>query len=473
MTIGGASVGTNGTFGVVNPFTGKVFAQAPQGGKVQLDQAVTAARGAFPNWARTPWSERQQALKKCAELLAQNKKEVSQLLCLEQGKPLGPAMGEVLGACAWLKMASKHSDPTKVLRETGKDKVIQLYKPIGVCGCITAWNYPVILLHFKIAQALLAGCTVVVKPSEHTPLTTLEIVRLYNSVLPPGVLNVVTSDSKDLGRMLVEHPGVDKISFTGSTQTGKAVLRGATDSLKRVTLELGGNDAAVILADVDPKKVAPYIFRASFQNSGQVCMAVKRIYVHESIADDFCRALAEEAERASFGDGMSKGVTYGPINNAMQYEKVREILVAGLSKGAKIVYGEVPPPLQEGKGYLFHPVIVTNVDKGNPIVDEEQFGPIVPIVRFGTTEEAIAKANDTIYGLGGSVWTDDMELGVKLASELDAGTTWVNNHGDIVDDVPFGGAKSSGIGSEGGHEGLLAFMQMQVVKIKKPSLSRI
>jgi acyl-CoA reductase-like NAD-dependent aldehyde dehydrogenase len=471
MTVGGRQVsrGSLGSFAVRCPATGDVVALAPNGGAAELDAAVAAARAAFPAWSARPWAERQAALRQCAAALSAEKGALAALLTAEQGKGQPQALGEVLGSAAWLQLAASHGSPDRVLRDELKDKVELTYKPLGVAGCITAWNFPVILLHFKVAQALLSGCTVVIKPSEYTPLTALELGRIYSSVLPPGVLNVVCSEDKALGRLMVEHAGIDKISFTGSTETGRRVMAQCGQQLKRCTVELGGNDAAVVLGDVDPKQVAPYLFRAAFGNSGQVCMAVKRILAHESIAQPLAEALAEEARKPHnrFGNGADKGVVYGPVQNGMQYQKVRELLVDAVQRGATMLCGSVPPPLGESKGFLFHPVVLTGATEGWRIVDEEQFGPVVPVMPFATNDEAVRRANATPYGLGASVWTNDLATGRSLAAQIDAGTVWVNDHGNIIDDVPFGGAKTSGIGHEGGEQGLLAFMQLHVLKTKK------
>eukprot|EP00515_Schizochytrium_aggregatum_P012192 CAMPEP_0202091250 /NCGR_PEP_ID=MMETSP0964-20121228/45533_1 /ASSEMBLY_ACC=CAM_ASM_000500 /TAXON_ID=4773 /ORGANISM="Schizochytrium aggregatum, Strain ATCC28209" /LENGTH=489 /DNA_ID=CAMNT_0048659429 /DNA_START=48 /DNA_END=1517 /DNA_ORIENTATION=+ len=468
MVIGGAQVrSAQRLFDVLNPFDGKVFAQAPEGGREELDAAVKAAREALPAWAARSWEDRQQALRQCAGVLIKNKDSLAQLLTLEQGKGLPQAMAEVKGSYAWLDLAARSPCPNSVLREDDKVRIEKHYRPIGVVGAIVAWNFPLLLIHFKIAQALLAGCTVILKPSEHTPLCALEVARLYNEVLPPGVLNVICSSDKDLGRHLVEHPGVDKISFTGSTATGKHVLSGAAKTLKRVTVELGGNDPAIVMPDVDPAKVAPYLFRGALGNSGQVCMAIKRIFCHESIYDELCAELANVAAGTKFGNGMDKDVVYGPVNNQMQYDKVRELLADAVEQGAEVLCGGIPPASKPGQGFLFPPVVLKNVKEGVRIVDEEQFGPVVPVIPYKTTEEAIQRANATTYGLGASVWSGDVDTAADVAAKLVAGTTWVNDHGNIIDGAPFGGAKESGIGHEGGEEGLLAFMQLQVVKVKK------
>mmetsp|Transcript_19173 Transcript_19173/g.37622 ORF Transcript_19173/g.37622 Transcript_19173/m.37622 type:complete len:481 (+) Transcript_19173:211-1653(+) len=458
--------GSQEPFNVINPYDGSVVAKAPTCGKEDLDRAVSSARKAFKSWSTLGFDERKKYLAKMGDVLAKNKDYLVELLVQEQGKGRIQAEGEVLASQGWIQNALDTKNPNN-LQGDGDLKVQKTYRPLGVVGCITAWNFPIALVHFKVSFGLLAGCTLILKPSENTPLCTLELARLYNEVLPPGVLSVVTSEKKELGEWLVNHPGIDKISFTGSTATGKRILENAARSLKRVTLELGGNDPAIVLKDADPKQVAAGIFQAAFYNSGQVCIAIKRCFVHESIYDAVLQALVEQAKNAPFGNGLDKNIIYGPINNAMQYDRVRELLIDALDNGAKMHCGEVPPKREDTKGYMIKPAVLSNVKEGVRIVDEEQFGPVLPVMPYKTVEEAIERANNTEYGLGASVWTSNAEAGEEVASQLNAGTVWVNTHGEIDGTVAFGGAKCSGMGHEGGPEGLTAFMQLHVIKTRR------
>ncbi|GBG34371.1 Aldehyde dehydrogenase [Hondaea fermentalgiana] len=468
MMIDGAPVeGGEAPFDVINPFDGSVVAKAPTCSKADLDKAVSAARTAFKSWSALSFEDRKGYLKKMAEVTEKNKDALAELLVLEQGKGRIQADYEIMAAQGWFQNAIDAEHPNKLFEDTKEQKVQKLYRPLGVVGCITAWNFPIALMAFKISFGLLSGCTIILKPSENTPLCTLELARLYNEVLPPGVLSVVTSEKKELGEWLVKHPGIDKISFTGSTATGKRIMQTAAESLKRVTLELGGNDPAIVLPDADPAKVAPGIFQAAFFNSGQVCIAAKRIFVPESIFDATVEAFANEAKNAPFGNGLDKGVVFGPLNNGMQYDRVRELLMDALDNGAEMVVGEVPPPREDAKGYMIKPVVLKNVKEGMRIVDEEQFGPVMPVMSYKTVDEAIERANNTEYGLGASVWTSDLDKGDEVAAQINAGTVWVNTHGEIDGTVAFGGAKCSGVGHEGGTEGLLAFLQLHVVKTKR------
>jgi acyl-CoA reductase-like NAD-dependent aldehyde dehydrogenase len=304
---------------------------------------------------------------------------------------------------------------------------------------------------------------VVLKPSPYTPLSTLKIGELIRDVFPPGVVNFVAGGDA-LGQWMTEHPGIDKISFTGSVATGKKVMASAASTLKRVTLELGGNDAAIVLDDADPQAVAPKLFFAGFVNSGQVCMAVKRIYAHEKIHDALCAALVAEARKWKVGDGLDPATKLGPIQNRMQYEKVVNLLEDTKRSGAKFLAGgEVP----KTSGYFLEPTLVTNIDENSRLVREEQFGPMVPILKFTDVEDAIKRANDTRYGLSGSVWSRDPERAAKIAARLEVGTAWVNQHRATAANVPFGGAKESGMGRTYAEMGLKSYMEPRVISVLK------
>ncbi|MBN9570243.1 MAG: aldehyde dehydrogenase family protein, partial [Alphaproteobacteria bacterium] len=350
----------------------------------------------------------------------------------------------------------------KVLDDS-KDRRVEMHrKPLGVIGAIVPWNFPMILMAFKVPPALLAGNTIVVKPAPTTPLSTLRFGELVKDLLPPGVLNVIT-DANDLGGALTAHPDVRKISFTGSTATGRKVMAGAAETLKRITLELGGNDAGIVLPDVNPKETAPKLFQGAFQNNGQVCIAMKRLYVHESIYDAMCDELAALAEQAVVGDGLEQGTQLGPLQNRMQFEKVKEILADAKKHGTIIAGGEVP----DRPGYFIKPTIVRDITDGTRLVDEEQFGPVLPVIKYSDPEDAVARANASPYGLGGSIWSTDLDKAYALANQMNSGTVWVNKHADLAPNIPFGGAGQSGLGSELGEEGLAEFTQVQVINVAR------
>ena len=331
-------------------------------------------------------------------------------------------------------------------------------KPLGVVGCIIPWNFPVLIVAFKAPVALIAGNTLVIKPAPTTPLTTLRIGELCAEIFPAGVVNIVT-DQNDLGGVLTGHPDIAKISFTGSTDTGKKVMESAASTIKRITLELGGNDAAIVMPDADPVAVAPGIFAAATMNAGQVCLAIKRVYAHESHYDALCAELTKLADAAIVDDGLKQGSQIGPLQNKMQYEKVKGFLEDARAHGNIIAGGQV----EDRPGYFIRPTIVRDVEDGTRIVDEEQFGPILPIIKYSDPEAALAKANASPWGLGGSVWGQDRDKAYALACEMDSGTVWINKHLDFGPNIPFGGAKQSGIGVEFAEEGLNEFTQIQVI----------
>jgi len=450
------------TMEVINPATGEVLTACPRADAKQLEAAVQAAKAAFPAWAKQPVAARRAKIMAIADGLEARANEVARLLTAEQGKPLREAMGEVMGSAAILRILAGLDLPTKVLLDNDKEKIVEHRTPLGVVAAITPWNFPLSILVIKVAPALLAGNTMVTKPAPTTPLSSLRFAEICNEHLPPGVFNMIT-DQNDLGGLLTRHPDVAKISFTGSTVTGKKVMESAASSLKRVTLELGGNDAAIVLDDVNPKTVAPQVFAGAMMNSGQVCLAIKRIYVHESQYDSFCTELAGLADKAIIGDGMKEETQYGPLQNKMQFDKVRALMDHTRHDGRYIAGGETG----DGKGYFIRPSIVADIADDARLVREEQFGPVVPVLSYRSIDDAIARANDTPYGLGGTVWSADPERGLEVAMKVDSGIMWVNQHMNVHMDVPAGGSKQSGIGAELGLEGLAEFTQNHVVYVAK------
>ncbi|MEQ8282886.1 MAG: aldehyde dehydrogenase family protein [Parvibaculum sp.] len=462
LLIGGKLVDGDMTMDVVNPATEEVLAKAPRASEAQLNAAVAAAKTAFPAWAKTPIAERKQALLKIADAIEANGAELARLLTQEQGKPIGDATGEVYGTAAFFRYFTMLDLPVKVIEDSEGKKVEAHRKPLGVIGAIVPWNFPLILMAFKLPPALLAGNTVVLKPAPTTPLTSLKLGELIKDILPAGVLNIIT-DANDLGAALTAHPDVRKISFTGSTATGAKVMAGAAGLLKRITLELGGNDAGIVLDDVNPKEAAPKLFQSAFQNSGQVCIAMKRLYVHESIYDEMCAELATLADNAVIGDGLEQGTQFGPLQNKMQFDKVRE-LIEDAKKNGKVIAGggTVDKP-----GYFIRPTIVRDITDGARLVDEEQFGPVLPVIKYSDPQDAVARANASPYGLGGSIWSSDPKRAYDLATQMSSGSVWINKHADLAPNIPFGGAGMSGLGSELGEEGLLEFTQLQVINMAK------
>jgi acyl-CoA reductase-like NAD-dependent aldehyde dehydrogenase len=462
MTIDGQAVPAEQTFGVINPATGEVFAQAPECTREQLDAALESAHKAQLSW-KTDAAARTGALLAAADAVDAAAKELGPLLTAEQGKPVAQAIGEAKGVALWLRHFAKLDLPREVIQDDERVFAEVVRRPVGVVAAITPWNFPLSMAAWKFAPALRAGNTVVVKPSPYTPLATLRLGEVLRDALPPGVLNIV-SGGDELGGWMTSHPLVRKISFTGSVATGKKVAAAAAPDLKRVTLELGGNDPAIVLDDVDTEKVAEKLFWSAFRNSGQVCIAVKRVYVPERLHDDLVDALAAKARAAKVGDGMAEGTDLGPINNKPQFERVSELVSDALSNGATAVAGGGP---LDRPGYFFAPTVLTGVSDGTRIVDEEQFGPALPVIPYRDVDDALARANATTFGLGGSVWSADPDRAADVAERLETGTAWVNTHAALAPHQPFGGAKWSGIGVENGSWGLLGYTEIQVVHRSK------
>jgi acyl-CoA reductase-like NAD-dependent aldehyde dehydrogenase len=458
MTIDGAAVPSSDTFGVINPATGAVHAQAPDCSKEQLDAAFESANKAYRDW-KVDEGLRRELLHKAGDAMFAAAGELGPILMAEQGKPLNEAATEAFGAGIWFKYYADLQIPRDVIQDDDNAFAEVIRRPLGVVAAITPWNFPLVLASWKIAPALLAGNTMVLKPSPYTPLATLKMGEILAGVLPPGVLNVV-SGGDELGQWMTSHPVPRKISFTGSVATGKDVAAAAAPDLKRVTLELGGNDPAIILDDVDPAAIADKLFWGAFQNNGQVCSAVKRVYVPERLYDGVVEALAEKARSVKVGEGSTEGVQLGPINNKPQFDRVSELVTDAINGGAKAVTGG---KAIDGGGYFYEPTILADISDGTRIVDEEQFGPALPIISYRDLDDAVERANATHFGLSGSVWSADPERGAEVAARLECGTAWVNAHLALAPHQPFGGAKWSGIGVENGPWGLYGFTELQVL----------
>lgn len=467
LIIDGKKVATEETFPVINPATEEVVAQCPKATVEHVNQAVAAARRAFPAWSATPDAERSRMVHAIADALEAHSEELTKLLTLEQGKPgVGFAgMGggfEVGGTLAWAHATADLELPVEVIQDNDEARIEVHRKPLGVIGSITPWNFPLMIAIWHTMPALRSGNTVVIKPSEFTPLTTLRAAEIINEIVPPGVFNIVTGDGS-LGAAISNHPDINKIVFTGSTPTGKKIMESAAGSLKRITLELGGNDAAIVLADTDVAAAAPKIFATALFNNGQTCAALKRLYVHEDIYDEMCEALAAIAGSVTTGDG-SGDVDFGPIQNKPQYEKVCTIAREAKDSGARFLTGGEPA---SGAGYFFPVTIVADIADDTRLVAEEPFGPILPILKFSDVEDALRRANDSNNGLGGSVWSSDIAAASALASRLECGTAWVNSHATIQPNMPFGGVKESGLGVEFGRYGLEEYTNIQSLYIAK------
>ncbi len=449
---------------VLNPATEQVIGQVPDCGAKELDSAVAAARAAFPKWKATPIEQRREYLAKMAAVIKENSDELMRLLTAEQGKPHAQAAGEIAGCAGMAKALSQISLEEKINEDSPKRLSRTRRVPVGVVGGIVPWNFPVLMAVQKIVPALTSGCVMVLKPSPFTPLATLRMAQLIADIFPAGVLNVITGGDA-LGPLISAHPDIDKITFTGSTATGKRVMESASKDLKRITLELGGNDAAIVLPDADVSKVAEKLFWASFANAGQVCIAAKRIYIHEDIYDELSAAIAAYARTMTVGDGAEQGTNIGPIQNKPQYNRVLELIQDAKDNGYKFLTGGDHDP--SVPGYFVPVTVLDNPPENARIVAEEQFGPVMPLMKFATVDEAIARANDSHYGLAGSVWTSNTDEGVKVAEQMETGTVWINETMHLAPNAPFGGHKQSGFGAELGEEGLLEFTYAQVITVAR------
>ncbi len=460
MTINGQQVAAESHSDIYNPSNGELVGRCPQASEQQLDAAVDAARNAFGRWRHSSDDERKAACHAMADILQANAAELAVLLTKEQGKPLS-GMGsnfELGGAIGWSRYTAEQSIEMKVLQDNEAGRIEQHRVPMGVVGSITPWNWPLMIAIWHIMPAIRTGNTVVTKPSPYTPLSTLKMIELMSEALPPGVLNVV-SGGNELGAQITQHTGIDKLIFTGSIATGKKVMASASDTLKPVTLELGGNDAGIVLPDVNPKDMAEGIFWGAFINSGQTCGAIKRLYVHDSIYDQTCQALTEFAAQVPMGDGMDENNVLGPLQNEMQFTKVKELVEDAKRHGGRVLCGGEPT----GQGYFYPITLMADVSDGMRLVDEEQFGPVLPIIRYSSIDQAIALANGTVFGLDASVWSTDAVAAGRVASQLEAGTVFINKHAELNPAVPFGGIKCSGIGVEFGEEGLLAYTNIKII----------
>jgi acyl-CoA reductase-like NAD-dependent aldehyde dehydrogenase len=457
LIIGGERRSAESTFDVLDPATGGVYGQAPDCSEALLDEAFGAAAKAQTEWKRDE-AVRRAALLEAANKMFASADELGEILTREQGKPLARAKEEVLGVGVWLKYFADLELEPEVIQDDDFARAEVIRKPMGVVAAITPWNFPLILASWKIGPALRAGNTIVLKPSPYTPLSTLRMIELLNDVFPPGVLNGI-SGGDNLGKWMTAHRTPRKISFTGSVSAGKHVAAAAAPDLKRVTLELGGNDPAILLDDIDPAAVADKVFWGAFMNSGQVCSAIKRVYAPESLYDDVVDALAAKAASVKVGSGLEEGVELGPINNAPQFDRVKELVSDALAAGAKAAAGGAPI---DGPGYFFQPTILAGITDGTRIVDEEQFGPAVPVIPYRHVDEVIDRANATHFGLSGSVWSRDVERAAAVADQLECGTAWINAHIALAPHQPFGGFKWSGVGVENGPWGLAGFTEIQV-----------
>jgi betaine-aldehyde dehydrogenase len=458
------------TFEVRNPATGERVDSVPKGGREDVKRAVDSAREAFRKWSEVPTLDRSRLLFKIAETIRANVDDLAQTLTLEQGKPLGEARGEVLSftnTCEYYGGLIGRERGAHTPFSTGEGYFIVTKRPIGVVGAILPWNFPVSLMGWKVGPGLAAGNTFVVKPASSTPQTDIKVAeQMLKAGLPPGVVNVVTGPGATVGEELLDNPKVSKIAFTGETGTGKRIMEGSAKQIKRLTLELGGSDPMIVCDDADLELAVEGATWGRFRNCGQSCTSVKRLFLFESIADGFVKRLVEKVKTIKVGNGMVQGTHMGPVHNSTQREKVEEMVEDAKGRGAKVLAGGAEPKEGElGRGLFYEPTVMSGVGYDAQMAREECFGPALPVFVVKDLEEAIERANDTIYGLGSSVWTRDVERAYRAAERIEAGTTWVNSPPISRAEVPFGGFKQSGFGRELGLEGLDHYYETKSIQV--------
>ncbi|AKB56070.1 MULTISPECIES: aldehyde dehydrogenase family protein [Methanosarcina] len=473
MQINGKAVDVcNGEFfDIINPGTGELVDRVPKGTEDDAAIAVESASSAFNGWASTSPQQRARILYTAAGIVRQRKDELAVLLTREQGKPLAEAKNEIEGFAHVLEyycgLASSFHGDFVPIPQNGYAFTVK--KPLGVCTAIIPWNMPALIMAWKIGPALISGNTLVLKPASNTPLTNLVLASILNEAgLPPGVLNIVTGPGEVVGESLVRSSKVKKISFTGEVKTGKRVAELAAGGMKRVTLELGGSDPMLVCDDANLEAAVAGALRGRFYNCGQACTAVKRLFVFESVAEGFIKKLEAGIRNLRVGNGLQENIDMGPLNNRRQWEYIKGLVadVEEKDEGRIVTGGRVPEGSSCSKGYFFEPTLITDVARESRLLNEEVFGPVLPVVRVKDLDEAIEEANNTCYGLGASIWTKNLDRARAGCEQLNAGIIWLNQHLKVAPEVPFGGTRESGIGRENGPDALSEYLDLKTVMLK-------
>ncbi|KAK4202315.1 putative potassium-activated aldehyde dehydrogenase [Triangularia verruculosa] len=464
--IGNALSSTPETRQAVDPSTEELLYPVPVSKQPEVDKAVSAAKAAFPAWRELSFDERAQYILRYADAIEANLFGLQELLMKEAGKPVSNAAGELGFALAHLRETAKLRLEDEVIEDNEERKASVRYIPVGVGVGIVPWNYPVLLGVGKLGPAVLSGNTFIWKPSPYSPYTALKLGEIAAQIFPPGVVQVLSGD-ESLGPLFTTHPDVAKISFTGSTATGKKVMQACAGTLKRLTLELGGNDAAVVCEDVDVEKVVQKIGPMAFMHSGQICMDIKRLYIHEKIYDQFLAALVQVVKSFKVGGGGDPEAFLGPVQNSMQFAKVKDLYSEISKQNWQVAVGGEPVGSDKRKGFFLPPTIIDNPPDDSRIVVEEPFGPIMPVLKWRDEDDVVKRANNTNMGLGASVWSNDIARAEKLAKRLEAGSIWVNSHFELSPYVPFGGHKWSGVGMDWGIVGMKGWCNTQASWVRK------
>ncbi len=452
---------------VSNPATNEIIASVPNGGKEEATQAVHAAHEAFKTWSAKTAAERSARLLKWHELIEQHKEEIAELMTREQGKPLQEAMGEVNyanGFISWYAEEAKRIYGQTIPSSHANKRILVQKQPVGVVAAITPWNFPAAMITRKVAPALAAGCTVVLKPAEQTPLTALKLAELAEKAgIPAGVLNVVTGKASEIGQAWLEDSRVTKLTFTGSTEVGKLLMRGAADTVKKISLELGGHAPFIVMDDADIDKAVAGLIGSKFRNAGQTCVCTNRVYVQESISAIFSEKVVEAVSRLKVGNGLEEGIDIGPLIDEAAIRKVKSQIDDAIRKGGQVLVGG--KAAETGGGYFFEPTVVFGASDDMLCMTEETFGPLAPIATFKTEDEVIQRANNTPYGLAAYVFTENIGRAIRISEQLDYGIIGLNDGLPSVPQAPFGGFKESGLGREGGHYGIEEYLEVKYISI--------
>lgn len=458
----------DGKIEVMNPATGEVVGSVPNGGEQEATAAIEAASSAFPEWSKTTAYHRAELLMKWHDLLLEHKKEIGEILTKEMGKPLAEAIGEVEYSASFVSWFAEEGKRVygRTIPASKEGKRIQINKqPVGVVVSITPWNFPAAMMARKMAPALAAGCTFVAKPAKMTPLTAVKMYELaIEAGFPKGVINLVTGSASKIGKVFTSHPDVRKLTFTGSTEIGKELMKQASETMLNLSLELGGHAPIIVLEDADMDLAIEGVMASKFRNAGQTCVCGNRIYVQQSIVEEFSQKLKQAAGRLKVGNGLEEGVQIGPLVDKDGYEKVQKHVDDAVEKGAKVLVGG--NGRSENNAYFYNPTVLVDATSDMLVMNEETFGPVAPIMSFETDEEAVKLANDTRFGLAAYFFTESMSRGTYLSENLDYGIVGWNDGAPSTAQAPFGGMKESGVGREGGQEGLDAFMETKYVSIK-------
>ncbi len=473
MYINGQWVGAeeNRLFKVINPANGELVGSVAKGGKKETEEAIGSAFEAFGKWSKITASKRSAYLRRWYDLIMEEKEEIGKIMTLEQGKPLNEAIGEVVYAASFVEWYAEEAKRIygETIPASAEDKRILVHKqPVGVVGAITPWNFPAAMITRKVAPALAAGCTVVVKPATETPLTAIKFFELLEKAgFPKGVANLVMGPAKEIGEAMMKDSRVRKITFTGSTAVGKLLMKGAADTVKKISLELGGHAPLIVFEDADIDKAVEGAIVSKFRNCGQVCVATNRLFVHEDIKDVFINALIKKVKEMKVGNGLEENINIGPVINKQGYEKIDEHVRDAVAKGGKIEVGG--KGRHEGNntegGYFYEPTVISCITDDMLMMTEETFGPVVPVTTFKTEEEVVKKANDTEYGLAAYLFTESLSRGFRVSESLEYGIIGLNDGKTSAVQAPFGGFKESGIGREGGRFGIEEFLEIKYISI--------